>query len=688
MSLAEDNERLKRELTEIAARSKQEKAQYEQQMVKERAMAKAYTEQVQQKTSELENVRGQMVRLTRQLDDEVQRRDQTEVDTQALERRLHEIEGGGSAPAPAASRRASQNSQSDANEMGRETAKVSTKLMRVVDQWMQTKDLQQALLRGAGVNDTSFMTLVNVLSDCKSLQVLDLSHNQLTMDSCSDLCRLITTSPSLSFMGIADNLFSMRSIGYFMTAVMERQNKKKLAPLEVLDMSGNEGFLRAMESSPPDYLLKQVHLAPDCSRLPYKGDVLVAQVMRELWRFLHYTEHPQVVNTKQDEVSFAVVDKMTIRKMEVALCKIMLMSEETGDGPKVLHANMALVAARADDHHDEMDKFMSSVGSAEASKPGKQTVVTNEAGRGGGYGAERPASGGKKASASGPSGTGGKAEPHQPPPRTELRDPFSDLKAAFEPPKEKLKTFNLKQIVTRNDTVLMNMLERLLETTEIDARDVETEQTLLEYACMKGNMGLAKLCYRRGANLSAKTKKGYTYFAIVTKAKRYDLMEFLHSYGVKINHQDQFGTTPLHIAAANDDVDGICRLVEWGADVNLFDFRKRTPLHTAARKGNAKAAMLLLELGADMNFKDEKQYTAVAHAEEKNHFALMDRLVLLGGKGNGLQSKMADLKTKSGKPLGQVTVTASMLKSSSLGRIGKISVNGLPGQIRPFQLKG
>ena len=27
--------------------------------------------------------------------------------------------------------------------------------------------------------------------------------------------------------------------------------------------------------------------------------------------------------------------------------------------------------------------------------------------------------------------------------------------------------------------MLMNMLERLLETTEIDARDVETEQTLL-----------------------------------------------------------------------------------------------------------------------------------------------------------------------------------------------------------------
>merc|ERR1719223_1626880 len=84
--------------------------------------------------------------------------------------------------------------------------------------------------------------------------------------------------------------------------------------------------------------------------------------------------------------------------------------------------------------------------------------------------------------------------------RPDLRhDPFSDLKQAFEPPKEKLDTFNRKQIVTNNGTVLMNMLERLLETTKIDARDVETGQTLLEYACRTGNLSLAKLCYRRGA---------------------------------------------------------------------------------------------------------------------------------------------------------------------------------------------
>ena len=34
------------------------------------------------------------------------------------------------------------------------------------------------------------------------------------------------------------------------------------------------------------------------------------------------------------------------------------------------------------------------------------------------------------------------------------------------------------QIITKNGTILMNMLERLLESTSINARDVETGQTL------------------------------------------------------------------------------------------------------------------------------------------------------------------------------------------------------------------
>lgn len=293
-----------------------------------------------------------------------------------------------------------------------------------------------------------------------------------------------------------------------------------------------------------------------------------------------------------------------------------------------------------------------------------------------------------KASKVSRSGSQGKREAQ--PEQVQVSDPFADLKSAFEPAKEKAKTFNLKQIVTRTGTVLMNMLERLLETTDIDAVDVESDMTLLEFACTSGNLGLAKLCYRRGAKLMAISKRGETAFNIVTRNRRYDIMEFLHIYGVKINSADAEGRTALHVAAQNNDVDGICRLLEWGADVNIGDHKKRTPIHLAAMGGHTQATMLLLEMGADMNAKDVREYTAMAHAEANNHFKLMDRLVALGAKGHGLHHSSDLAKSKSTTSMGgntTVAVSAGMLKSTSLGRIGKVVVNGMPGPIVPTMVK-
>merc|ERR1719221_674036 len=110
------------------------------------------------------------------------------------------------------------------------------------------------------------------LQDCPSLQTLDLSQNLLTMDSCSDICQLITSAPQLAFLSIAENLFSLRSIGYFMTAVMERQNTKKLMPLDLLDLQGNEGLVAAASAPAPEALLKQVSMSlkRDQAKLPAK----------------------------------------------------------------------------------------------------------------------------------------------------------------------------------------------------------------------------------------------------------------------------------------------------------------------------------------------------------------------------------------------------------------------------------
>ena len=249
--------------------------------------------------------------------------------------------------------------------------------------------------------------------------------------------------------------------------------------------------------------------------------------------------------------------------------------------------------------------------------------------------------------------------------------------------------FNLKQLLNKNGAVNMDMLERLLESTSISATDVETGQTLLDFACRTNNISLAKLCYRRGADLHACGSGGETPFNIATSNKSYRLMECLRMYGVRVNSGDATGKTALHVASSLNDVDGVCRLIEWGADINARDSSGRTPLHYAAIAGHFDMSMFLLELGADLNAVDTKRFTAVAHAEAHDHFKLMDRLVLLGGRGHQLEEgnrgnaqlprfaidERTALTDRFKDPLGHVKISPLYLKkSSSLNRLGKYAM--------------
>jgi len=674
----EENARLKQELESLKKQHEQDKENFEVRVDKERSAGKAYSDQIEQKSTELSAMRNKMSKLNKQLDDEVTRRDIAQQEAVSLQSKVQDMnEGAPLAPLTSSNRKGitfeKEKERSGQNqEPGPGNSQASTKLMRVIEHWMTHKDLQQAMLRGAQINDMAFSTLVQVLADCPSLQTLDLAQNQLTMDSCSEICNLITSAPHLSFVSLAENLLSLRSLGYFMTAVMERQNTKKLSPLDLLDLHGNEGLMSAAAATPPEGLLRQIQAVLGMTKLPVRGPELIVQVMRALWRFLHDTGHPQVRNANPDDVAFQSMDRSTVRKMESALMKILLLADEFGDelagGSRSVTADLVFITLV------EEGKPAPASGYPAGEPQGKGGISLPPIAA---PGADHSSSQQDRRSLAPQDSMQQRSVTH------ELRDPFSDLKAAFEPPKEKLKTFNLKQIVTRNGTVLMNMLERLLETTEIDAHDVETEQTLLEYACQNGNVGLAKLCYRRGARLATLTKKGDTVFNIVTKNRRYDIMEFLHKYGVSVNFSDAEGQTALHIAAMQNDVDGVCRLLEWGSDVNLRDNKKKTPLHVCAAGGHFDVTMLLLEVGAEMNAQDDKGYTPAAWAEARNHFALMDRLVMLGGKGHGLSQKGATISfSKSGKALGDLNVSPQMVKSSSLGRIGKVKVKGLPDALR------
>jgi len=245
--LQNKNESLAKELAELKSQRAREMQEYESKVQQESSKAQQHSETISQKQDELDAIKTQMVRVTRQLDDEVTKRDYAQQESQQLSRKLQEMGGPGVPDRRGDSKKGGHEEQPGGGQ-------TSMKLMRVVDQWMRHKDLQQALLRGASINDMAFSTLVQVLADCPSLNMLDLSQNQITMDSCADICQLITSAPSLSFISLEGNLFSLRSVGYFMTAVMERQNTKKLTPLDLLDLQGNEGLVNAMHAPAPEHL--------------------------------------------------------------------------------------------------------------------------------------------------------------------------------------------------------------------------------------------------------------------------------------------------------------------------------------------------------------------------------------------------------------------------------------------------
>ncbi|KAF4673012.1 hypothetical protein FOL47_011114 [Perkinsus chesapeaki] len=516
----------------------------------------------------------------------------------------------------------------------------------VMDEWMRNRDVAEADLKDTSLTDNSFTTLMQILSQCPSLEHVDVSYNDISMTCCSDICLLLSMGKSLKTFSLDGCYFPLRALGYFMTALMERDSRglPEIGSLSVVKTGGIIGAaLEAKKPGKPNswILNYRERLSRAVGRqCTIMATSVVHRAGVELWRFMADTGHPQVCRIVEETEGLKLnssrsgsedlsaaealsaeaqpqwerLDPGTLERMAKALEKIVLLDASGVPGYSARQgenftAAMAILPAVEGEgsFSDDQSREMTVDSSA------KENVSHTE---------EEPKLVGS-ASAGYLAAGGGAALKAQ-------KMALAKREAA------KCQTFNLKQIITRNGTVLMNVLERMLETTSINAKDTETGYTLLEYACRTHNMGLAKLCYRRGAPLEAKTESGETPFNIATRQRDYRMMEFLYTYGVRINSRDAEGKAALHVATACNDVDGICRLIEWGADVNLRDKRLRTPLHFAAGGGHIKVTMLLLELGADLNAEDSKEYTAVAHAEANDHFQLMDRLISLGGRGHRL----------------------------------------------------
>ncbi|XP_020801629.1 transient receptor potential channel pyrexia isoform X1 [Drosophila serrata] len=113
---------------------------------------------------------------------------------------------------------------------------------------------------------------------------------------------------------------------------------------------------------------------------------------------------------------------------------------------------------------------------------------------------------------------------------------------------------------------------------EVDCRNA-SHQTPLHLACLSQSIGTVDLLIAYGANVNAVYRDGRTalHAAIVKQSRCLDCCNALLKAGADVNKADNYGYTPLHIAALNEFSSCVYTFIENGADITA-----RTDGHVSA----------------------------------------------------------------------------------------------------------
>jgi ankyrin repeat protein len=105
--------------------------------------------------------------------------------------------------------------------------------------------------------------------------------------------------------------------------------------------------------------------------------------------------------------------------------------------------------------------------------------------------------------------------------------------------------------------------------------------------------------------------------------------------GADVHAANRYGVTALYLAAVNGSARMIETLLDAGAPADFSGIDGETALMTAARTGNTEAAAVLLSRGADVNARENwRGQTALMWAAAQKHHALVQFLITRGADVN------------------------------------------------------
>lgn len=150
-------------------------------------------------------------------------------------------------------------------------------------------------------------------------------------------------------------------------------------------------------------------------------------------------------------------------------------------------------------------------------------------------------------------------------------------------------------------------------------------------AAKEGNRIQATALLEADADVSAASADGTTALHWAVRNNDVDLASRLLAAGADASAANRYGVTPLYLAALNGSAATIEALLAAGADPNEIGSEGETVLMTAARTGIVAAADVLIEAGAEIDARESWHgQTALMWAAGEGHAAMVQRLVEAG----------------------------------------------------------
>jgi ankyrin repeat protein len=171
--------------------------------------------------------------------------------------------------------------------------------------------------------------------------------------------------------------------------------------------------------------------------------------------------------------------------------------------------------------------------------------------------------------------------------------------------------------------------EALLEArAEIDAKNSDDETALFR-ASTRGFPEIVEKLLKRHADVNMTNSKGWTALhAAMDSMDRVDIIKLLLESKADPNIKNDYGSTPIVLAAQDGRTDVVHLLLQAGADPMARNSSGSTSLHRAAGDGHLDTVKLLVEEGAaDCNYKKSDGSTALYMAAKYGHTSTVRYLI-------------------------------------------------------------